>query len=75
MQYVERALEGERRAGSGDGENFTCILEKCDIMKMLALVLGVVVIPGSSMVEQEAVNFEVTGSSPVRGANLKFLKV
>ena len=25
--------------------------------------------PGSSMVEQEAVNFEVTGSSPVRGAN------
>ena len=24
--------------------------------------------PGSSMVEQEAVNFEVTGSSPVRGA-------
>ena len=26
------------------------------------------VIPGSSMVEQEAVNFEVTGSSPVRGA-------
>lgn len=26
------------------------------------------IIPGSSMVEQEAVNFEVTGSSPVRGA-------
>ena len=25
-------------------------------------------IPGSSMVEQEAVNFEVAGSSPVRGA-------
>ena len=28
------------------------------------------IIPGSSMVEQEAVNFEVTGSSPVRGAKL-----
>ena len=26
------------------------------------------IFPGSSMVEQEAVNFEVTGSSPVRGA-------
>ena len=25
--------------------------------------------PGSSMVEQEAVNFEVAGSSPVPGAN------
>ncbi len=24
--------------------------------------------PGSSMVEQEAVNFEVVGSSPIRGA-------
>ena len=35
-------------------------LGKCAIMEML--------IPGSSMVEQEAVNFEVTGSSPVRGA-------
>lgn len=32
----------------------------CAIMKQI--------IPGSSMVEQEAVNFEVTGSSPVRGA-------
>ncbi len=31
------------------------------------------VIPGSSMVEQEAVNFEVTGSSPVRGAMVWFL--
>ncbi len=31
-------------------------------------------IPGSSMVEQEAVNFEVTGSSPVRGANQKSLR-
>lgn len=29
---------------------------------------SIVLIPGSSMVEQEAVNFEVTGSSPVRGA-------
>ncbi len=27
--------------------------------------------PGSSMVEQEAVNFEVAGSSPVPGATLK----
>ena len=26
--------------------------------------------PGSSMVEQEAVNFEVAGSSPVPGAKL-----
>ena len=30
------------------------------------------VFPGSSMVEQEAVNFEVAGSSPVPGAKLKF---
>ena len=30
------------------------------------------IIPGSSMVEQEAVNFEVAGSSPVPGANLEF---
>lgn len=30
------------------------------------------IIPGSSMVEQEAVNFEVTGSSPVRGASFPF---
>ena len=29
------------------------------------------IVPGSSMVEQEAVNFEVAGSSPVPGANLK----
>ena len=29
-------------------------------------------VPGSSMVEQEAVNFEVAGSSPAPGANLKF---
>lgn len=28
------------------------------------------VFPGSSMVEQEAVNFEVAGSSPVPGATL-----
>ena|GEM_PF-2485256 len=28
-------------------------------------------IPGSSMVEQEAVNFEVAGSSPVPGATQK----
>ena len=28
------------------------------------------VIPGSSMVEQEAVNFEVAGSSPAPGAKL-----
>ena len=28
-------------------------------------------IPGSSMVEQEAVNFEVAGSSPVPGATKK----
>ncbi len=27
-------------------------------------------IPGSSMVEQEAVNFEVAGSSPVPGAKI-----
>ena len=26
-------------------------------------------VPGSSMVEQEAVNFEVAGSSPAPGAN------
>ena len=31
-------------------------------------------IPGSSMVEQEAVNFEVTGSSPVRGAKIQFYR-
>ncbi len=30
------------------------------------------IFPGSSMVEQEAVNFEVTGSSPVRGARFRF---
>ena len=29
------------------------------------------IFPGSSMVEQEAVNFEVTGSSPVRGATTR----
>ena len=28
------------------------------------------IVPGSSMVEQEAVNFEVAGSSPAPGANL-----
>lgn len=33
-------------------------------------VISVELIPGSSMVEQEAVNFEVTGSSPVRGAKI-----
>ncbi len=38
-------------------------------------VISVELIPGSSMVEQEAVNFEVTGSSPVRGANLEFLRI
>ena len=32
------------------------------------------IIPGSSMVEQEAVNFEVAGSSPAPGANLHFLR-
>ena len=30
--------------------------------------------PGSSMVEQEAVNFEVAGSSPVPGATSKALR-
>ena len=34
-------------------------------------VYNKVTFPGSSMVEQEAVNFEVTGSSPVRGARIK----
>ena len=29
------------------------------------------IFPGSSMVEQEAVNFEVAGSSPVPGATQK----
>ena len=31
------------------------------------------VIPGSSMVEQEAVNFEVAGSSPAPGATMRHL--
>lgn len=31
--------------------------------------LGNSMIPGSSMVEQEAVNFKVAGSSPAPGAN------
>ena len=44
-------------------------------MRVLTLSVSVELIPGSSMVEQEAVNFEVTGSSPVRGANLKFLRI
>lgn len=34
------------------------------------LAAGRIVIPGSSMVEQEAVNFEVAGSSPAPGAIL-----
>lgn len=45
----------------------------CAKRKKYDIISGV--IPGSSMVEQEAVNFEVTGSSPVRGANLKFLRI
>ncbi len=32
------------------------------------MIYNIPIFPGSSMVEQEAVNFEVTGSSPVRGA-------
>ncbi len=43
-------------------------------MRVLTLSVSVELIPGSSMVEQEAVNFEVTGSSPVRGANQKGLR-
>lgn len=31
----------------------------------------IVIIPGSSMVEQEAVNFKVAGSSPAPGANVE----
>lgn len=42
-------------------------MERCAIIGKL--------IPGSSMVEQEAVNFEVTGSSPVRGAILDNLEL
>ncbi len=38
-------------------------------------VYNKVTFPGSSMVEQEAVNFEVTGSSPVRGARIKGMSV
>ncbi len=34
-----------------------------------AVVSGLI-FPGSSMVEQEAVNFEVAGSSPAPGAKL-----
>ena len=30
------------------------------------------IFPGSSMVEQEAVNFEVAGSSPVPGARIRY---
>lgn len=46
-------------------ENFTFFEKVC---YNGAMVLG------SSMVEQEAVNFEVTGSSPVRGAILGTLE-
>ena len=38
------------------------------ILEKLCYNYTVSIFPGSSMVEQEAVNFEVTGSSPVRGA-------
>ena len=37
-------------------------------MKKYAIIGVRSLIPGSSMVEQEAVNFEVAGSSPVPGA-------
>lgn len=42
--------------------------EKVWYNSFVRLVMLTEMIPGSSMVEQEAVNFEVTGSSPVRGA-------
>lgn len=39
--------------------------------RCLAAVADSLIIPGSSMVEQEAVNFEVAGSSPAPGAMKK----
>lgn len=39
--------------------------------KSVRLVYNTSIFPGSSMVEQEAVNFEVAGSSPAPGATKK----
>lgn len=39
--------------------------------RCLVAVVDGLIIPGSSMVEQEAVNFEVAGSSPAPGAMKK----
>lgn len=42
--------------------------EKVWYNSFVRLVMLTEMIPGSSMVEQEAVNFEVAGSSPAPGA-------
>ncbi len=55
-------LEGKLR-------EFACFSRKCGIIEITGGLLsewraGDLIFPGSSMVEQEAVNFEVAGSSP-----------
>lgn len=42
--------------------------------RVLFAVVSGLIFPGSSMVEQEAVNFEVAGSSPAPGARFPFLE-
>ncbi len=42
--------------------------------RVLFAVVSGLIFPGSSMVEQEAVNFEVAGSSPAPGANFLGVK-
>lgn len=58
---------------------FACFSRKCGIIEITGGLLsewraGDLIFPGSSMVEQEAVNFEVAGSSPAPGARFPFLE-
>ena len=82
--YSTEGILLKRAAASREKLRGIFVGKSCGIWKYLwyngvseeafGFVLGFfAVIPGSSMVEQEAVNFEVTGSSPVRGAMVWFL--
>ena len=66
---------GKMRGGILEGKlrEFACFSRKCGIIEITGGLLsewraGDLIFPGSSMVEQEAVNFEVAGSSPAPGA-------
>ena len=66
-QYLKRVESEILRENGGFGVVGGGFLEKMLTFWGEWLILGIV-IPGSSMVEQEAVNFEVAGSSPAPGA-------